>query len=1440
MKVRLAVVCLLLFTISLFGQTPRTVLTVTNLADMLLLPTNDVRFVVIVKDSLRGGTFEYVPGDSTTTNSGTVFAYGTGRLKRQYSGALDVRWFGATGNGATNDTAAIQAALDEASERPIYIPAGTYKVSRNGSNSYCLLLSTRRSVYGDGMFATKLEMGDGTASAVDGLAIAPTGDFSSVVLRDFSIYPETNGDGRYGLSVTTTSGIQVRYSELLRVAVGNFGTGSLLVSGTEDYVTAQLFENTVRHCRFDDGVDVTYAGDSWVWSENVFTGRGVIYSTLGGAGNTMWRENTFVCPPPQLWFKPLFSGYQTITHNYFEYTTVQAGSLLYVEGAYGASGVDFTITDNLFNYNGTTNAIALLYTTNAVVTGNYFVNVTDTDIPIQLSEYSYATRVGGNILNNSTLGQTATYVSKNPTTVDLDIDGACYSSGNESAWLFAGGTNSYAYAASSDHIGTGDFAAMCRFTCPTSSATTYGLLTLSQSVGGVSANAFSAYIASGTLRVAMYGNPSTSILVRQYGSFVSTFSGKPVTLVISRSDSDVRVWANGVPLTAQTADSLTGSTSWAESLTAAYINVGVLVNSTTTCFDGDFREMLLVDGLGIESDADARLVGCGDISSGTVIAHYQTGSCYKLGSTLVLLDISPNARHATATAGVSLHEAWSGVVQRDDGMVYLRGIGYSLPSATGGRSDALSLGQQSNVVWAPPPREMPPGFSFDTTGYALGSGVTLGSNTYTICVWLRLPEVGSTFGTRGMFSLSTATNGLSDGALAAAFVNNSLRVYQYGVPSSNNRMVDYQNVIDGNWANRDVMLAITRTNTTLATYINSELLSGSETTAGTPPNWDQAPATNYIQLGAFAANYYNGSIYGFAISTNCLTQAQLKEVLRAPITTFCDPILFVDPFGQWSGLLADSSGNNNHLHYSTGVQNKNPQLLPAITTTKRDALTPAAGNLIWNTTATEAQVYTGATWSALGGGADGDAIHDNVSGEISAITEKASPVSGDVLIIEDSASSYAKKKVQIANLPGGPDPDAVHVDTSGEIHALTEKASPVDDDEVLIEDSADSYAKKRVKLSNLPSGSGASRLDELDDPTVPKQFTMETNNLYFYFNGCTNNSPFNASFQIDEIGPFDSDSIVRIRQYSGVPINDPSYALYIDTDAANCIPAYFEAGSAAVDAVFSKAISVNGVVFDGTPVTLSQTVLGPGSATAQYAVPVWADTTGTNISESTVLIDGSGNITGVSDITMSGTLTAAQFNTALVVVTNSIASPTNTTGNFVATNTMQIPNSSSDFAMTVSGQMAFNTTDEQISFHSGTDGEISGEAALSLIQTRTWTFDPKVVCDGAVDRMFLMWIGKESPEGITIDQWKISFEADPTTEIDADLKYADAMIGVAGATIMDALDTTNGYATEDTDSSINSGAVVANGKVLYIEFVTPYTEANHQIMFQLWWHAEED
>ncbi len=59
------------------------------------------------------------------------------------------------------------------------------------------------------------------------------------------------------------------------------------------------------------------------------------------------------------------------------------------------------------------------------------------------------------------------------------------------------------------------------------------------------------------------------------------------------------------------------------------------------------------------------------------------------------------------------------------------------------------------------------------------------------------------------------------------------------------------------------------------------------------------------------------------------------------------------------------------------------------------------------------------TTVTTGGGSDTDAIHDNVAAEISVIAEKTTPITADLLVIEDSADTNNKKRLQIGNIPDG-------------------------------------------------------------------------------------------------------------------------------------------------------------------------------------------------------------------------------------------------------------------------------------------------------------------------------------------------------------------------------------------------------------------------------------
>lgn len=90
-------------------------------------------------------------------------------------------------------------------------------------------------------------------------------------------------------------------------------------------------------------------------------------------------------------------------------------------------------------------------------------------------------------------------------------------------------------------------------------------------------------------------------------------------------------------------------------------------------------------------------------------------------------------------------------------------------------------------------------------------------------------------------------------------------------------------------------------------------------------------------------------------------------------------------------------------------------------------------------------------------------ISKTTAAEISAMTEKSSLADADHFLIEDSADSNAKKRVAKSNIAS----DKISKTTAGEIAAMTEKTAIVGNDLILIEDSENSNAKKKAKRSNV-------------------------------------------------------------------------------------------------------------------------------------------------------------------------------------------------------------------------------------------------------------------------------------------------------------------------------------------------------------------------------------
>lgn len=98
----------------------------------------DSSLLVMVTDTLRGGSFYY--SADTLTDGGTAFRSvltGAGSWKRQYekTNGIDVRWYGARGDGETNDAPALQKAINKAAglQVPVLLPDGNYFIPHHAT-----------------------------------------------------------------------------------------------------------------------------------------------------------------------------------------------------------------------------------------------------------------------------------------------------------------------------------------------------------------------------------------------------------------------------------------------------------------------------------------------------------------------------------------------------------------------------------------------------------------------------------------------------------------------------------------------------------------------------------------------------------------------------------------------------------------------------------------------------------------------------------------------------------------------------------------------------------------------------------------------------------------------------------------------------------------------------------------------------------------------------------------------------------------------------------------------------------------------------------------------------------------------------------------------------------------------------------------------------------
>lgn len=114
---------------SLWALSERTVASIAEMTSLTGLTHGDL--ANISSGTGVDGQFRFVSGSSTAVDNALVFTANGGRWIRVYSEGLNVKWFGAVGDGFNNDTNAIQACIDSASTKQckVIFPTGGYKIT---------------------------------------------------------------------------------------------------------------------------------------------------------------------------------------------------------------------------------------------------------------------------------------------------------------------------------------------------------------------------------------------------------------------------------------------------------------------------------------------------------------------------------------------------------------------------------------------------------------------------------------------------------------------------------------------------------------------------------------------------------------------------------------------------------------------------------------------------------------------------------------------------------------------------------------------------------------------------------------------------------------------------------------------------------------------------------------------------------------------------------------------------------------------------------------------------------------------------------------------------------------------------------------------------------------------------------------------------------------
>ena len=296
---------------------------------------------VVLGDAMIGFRQSNFSGNLTNAVGRTV------HQKLQES--ISVKDFGATGNGTTDDTAAIQSAINACGNNggSIYLPAGTYKItsSININNQNGVRL------FGDGYKSTIVL--DSTTS--DGIVVSGTS--TGTILDSFWIVGSAAATAGNMIAVTT---VQNPALFLDRVLINNGWNGLSALSNNSDvFIQNFLFSN-------QKNIGLICGGGIWANVGNINLSAGIGVKILSGLGPLMSNVDIFGCTTGVA-INP--SAGIEVGQARFVNVTCENGTLGWLIGGGGGNVLSVFMT-NCNATNHTTEGVRILSGVNGVVIDN--------------------------------------------------------------------------------------------------------------------------------------------------------------------------------------------------------------------------------------------------------------------------------------------------------------------------------------------------------------------------------------------------------------------------------------------------------------------------------------------------------------------------------------------------------------------------------------------------------------------------------------------------------------------------------------------------------------------------------------------------------------------------------------------------------------------------------------------------------------------------------------------------------------------------------------------------------------------------------------------------------------------------------------------------------------------------------------------------------------